>query len=392
VGLAILAVAAMLLSLGKRETQSFPAASSFEPSGASVFCELLKRQGYNVEISRELRPKLRPQDLVIAFQPTRPKSVWEEVSTESEEGEKAASEFDSTFNGVLLEHFKSGGRAIFLPLQEDYLAASRSALKSPPVQAKRIGASDSLAANLSPVKEYQNPLLNEIFQKHRAVRVWTGANPQDAVHAVRIEKGIVFVPANGILATNRFIDRVRNAQLLSEMVRTLAPPGSRIVFTEASFGNIDQKGLLEAIGGWLDAAWQQLLLLGFVVVYTLGKRLGFPEETKRQQRGSRELVDALADTMGRARASHLAMQVSLERAEAELRMALRLPKETSKEKLAQEIPPGLQTALRRLEAAMFDKETPEKDAVRLIKNLDTELTAFLGARRATRAPRATIEV
>ncbi|HSI72103.1 MAG TPA: hypothetical protein VK934_02915 [Fimbriimonas sp.] len=392
VGLAILAIAGMMLSLGRRETSALPAADSFAPSGASAFFEMLKRQGYAVEISRDVRPKLKPNDLVVAFELLRPKSFWADVSAEDPEIE-TPTEFDKTFNKVLLEHFKNGGRAIFLPLQEDYLAASRTAVRSSPLQAVAATGGEPLTTNLVLPVNLQNPLLTELTQssKHRPVTVWSGPNLLNLVEGVRIEKGVAFVPINGIIATNRFIDRVDNAQLLSQLVHTMAPKGSRIVFTEASFDNIDQKGLLEAIGGWLDAAWQQLLLLGLVIVYTLGKRLGFAEETRGKQRGSRELVDALADTMGRARASHLAMEVTLNRADAELRMALRLPRETSKEKRNDLLPPDLQTALRRLEAAALDKETSEKDALRLIKNVDAAMSAFLGARKATGSSRATID-
>src|SRR5262249_6709267 len=107
----------------------------------------------------------------------------------------------------------------------------------------------------------------------------------------KTDKGQEAYLANGIIATNRFIDRQQNAYVLLDMVKRVAPArGGRIVFAEATFGNAHIPGVFESIGTWALAGWFQLLFLGVVVVYSLGKPFGYPDPERRQERGARELM------------------------------------------------------------------------------------------------------
>jgi hypothetical protein len=390
VGLAILAVAAILLSLGQRETVSFPAADSFAPSGSAALADLLEQQGYKVAIDRSLRPKLAKGDLVLAFEIPKPSGFMSEVQKEVDaETLTSTSEFEKPPHRELLAHLRSGGRAILLPLASDYLAASRAALAQP-IDVAPITGGNTLQVSLGTARAATAAATSELEDTHTVTRLWTDSEGDGMVLGVRVGDGTAFLLWNGIVGTNRFIDRADNATLLLNLVSVLAPKGSRIVFTEATFGNIQEKGLLEAIGGWADAAWQQILLLGLVIVYTLGKRLGLPEETKGKQRGSRELVDAIAGTMNRAHATGPAMRATLDRADTELRMALKLPRETERARRDELLPMDLTRALADLEAASQDADTSSAEAARRVQRLDRELDAFLGTRRLTRAEKARI--
>ncbi len=382
VGLALLALASIMLSLGKRETQSFPAADSFAPSGAAALAALLQQQGYQVDVDRSLRPKLAQDDLVIAFELPEPASFLGEVQKELEtESEEVSSELDKPFNKEILEHLSAGGKAIFLPLTRDFLAASKTVLSAEPVELLPVIGGPPLQANLAGPEVPVRKATQELIDNYTVARLWVDKDGSALVDGVRVGSGTAFVLSNGIIGTNRFIDRADNAALLLKLVSVVAPKGSRIVFTEASFGNVQNKGFLETIGAWADAAWQQLLLLGLVVVYTLGKRLGLAEEQKTKQRGSRELVDALADTMNRANATELAMNTALRRTDAELRIALKLPKDIERIRRDELLSPDLRTAMADLEAAALDKDTSSHEAARRVDRVDREMSTFLGGRR-----------
>jgi hypothetical protein len=93
------------------------------------------------------------------------------------------------------------------------------------------------------------------------------------------------------------------------------------------------------------------------------------------------LVDAVADTMGRAHATQLAMRTALARTDTELRMVLKLPKDTERARRDELLPKELKRALANLEAAAQDAGTSSTEAARRVHRVDEELAAFLGTRR-----------
>ena len=153
------------------------------------------------------------------------------------------------------------------------------------------------------------------------------------------------------------------------------------MFTEASFGHIYDRGLLESIGPWANAAWQQLLILGIVIAFTLGKRFGLPEETKRTQRGSRELLDAIADTYQRAGTTQTALLNAYRDADSDLRTVLKLSKDSPRTDLDKHLPESLQKALARLEVGSEMTNMTQEQGLSLIKNAHREIDAFLGPKR-----------
>ena len=63
--LGVLALSVMVILLGGRESQSMPSADSYNPSGTAAMAELLRREGFNVEVDSYKRPRLKENDTAI---------------------------------------------------------------------------------------------------------------------------------------------------------------------------------------------------------------------------------------------------------------------------------------------------------------------------------------
>ena len=189
---------------------------------------------------------------------------------------------------------------------------------------------------------------------------------------------------SGIIATNRFIDKNDNAVEAVRLVRTVAKPGSRLVFLEAAFGNGSEPGVLETLGSWALAGWWQLLLLGGVVIYTLGKPFGYPDEERPMQRGGRELIDAVSNIYRRSRMTQLALHAMYDEADRQVRRKLKLPVDAPVSERNRLIPTDLATAFTNIENVMGYTNTepgmriPQHMALEMGKSLNHGLATFLG--------------
>jgi hypothetical protein len=365
--LGLLGIASALLSLGQRDDKTNPAANSYGPSGTSAFAELLKRNGYDVRVDRRPRPRLAPDEVAVAFEVS---GVSPFTSGDNEE------EFEKT----LLDQVRAGRRAVLLTLPADFQSESKGLLPSPPVAVLVRGRPKDLKVKVPAVLPAATHGLDEDADVPQ-VGLWDTPD-ENLARAYQVGKGRLVHARSGSFVTNRFLDQADDARAAMELVGLLARPGERIVFTEAAFGNVDSPSLVEVIGAWANAAWQQLLFLGVVVVYTLGKRFGIPEETRIQQRGARELLDALTDTLFRGRQTRVAMAAALDRANTELRSALRLPRDATRPERDRHLPPPLAGALARLQAATeMEGSTPAPQALELIVKVRTLTDEFLGVGR-----------
>lgn len=365
----LLAISAMLLSLGQQDATANPSTEAYSPSGMSAFAELLRRSGVPVAINEQVQPKLLPGDIAIAVRIVASTDI-----RRNEDREKA-------FRDSFTDFIKNGGSGIIFPVPYDYLEASRTTLKSPYVTVTNGANNDKLNITDTGIKDDDSADDDWVDSPSAEMELWREKN--DAfVTAYRIGKGTLLDVRNGIGATNRFIDKNDNAKAFTEIVGMLARSGKRVVFTEASFGNVHELGILETVGGWANAAWQQLLFLGIVVVFTLGKRFGIPEEYRNPQRSSRELLDAVADTFRRARSTKSALLTAYRSADAEIRLALKLPTDTPRVERDRFLPEPLQNALARLLAGSEFPSVPEEHALHLIVDAENQLEAFIGPRRA----------
>ena len=367
----LLAIAAGLISLGHQDSEASPEVSSFSPSGISAFAELLRKSGLKVDVRSESNPKLSANDVAVAF-----RMVSSDDDTAPDDG-SAEGRFDKNFWAAI----EKGATGIELPMKADYLNASIATKKNPfdavtdGTTGKTYQITDSGVTDANAFDEADD----QDSEVH--LELWHDRNGP-FLRAYHVGKGTLLVARDGIGITNRFIDKYDNAKAFSRMFSILAKQDKHVVFAEASFGKVHDLGLLETVGAWANAAWQQLVFLGLVIVVTLGKRFGYPDEERSTQRGSRELLDAVADTYRRAHSTQSALATATIAADTDLRLVLKLPKDAPRTDRDRSLPIPLQNALARLQVASeYPAVTPDH-ALALIMDAQKELEAFIGPNRA----------
>jgi len=361
--LGILAIGAVSLTLGRNDSETFPSASSYSPSGTKAFADLLTSLGNHVTITQATKPRLEQTDVVIAFAPN--------------------TAFSSPDARTVIDDFvEKGGRAIVLSVPKVFpktpLPSTDTNIAPANENTTTITNVSNFGADSNQVDAQLTGLPYEASRQNSFTIAQTESGTAFA-NLQRIGQGQVLAISDGIIATNRFIDRNGNAAELMRLVQAIAPPHSSFTFYEASFGHASERGVLERIGAWALAAWWQLLFLFVVIVYSLGKPFGYPDEERPKQGGSRELVDAVAATYRRAHATHVALRAMMKEADSEIRKKLKLPLDSSRADRDALIPQSLAKALATAQVASTDRIS-DYDALGIARTLDEELAAFLGER------------
>ena len=365
--LGLLILSSGLLVLGSRERTTQPSATSYGPSGTRVLAELLRDAGYQVEVSRLAKPKLRQGDLALGF---LVKERWSSFGGPSQRPE------DSPTKKAIRNHVENGGRALILQVPNDFVAASKLANSAthqvtvpPSIQDKPLivskGDSDS----------YESTELLSSSADGYTVGFSEGDQPW--LRLFGKGKGMLGVVYDATGATNRFIDREANADAFDRIVRFLAAPTGRIVFIEALHSAPVDPGLIAAIGSWASAAWWQLILMFLLICYTLGKRFGLPETVRGRQRGGRELVDAYADVLSRSNKPQIPMKKVVHEIDREVRKRFSISADLPPKRRNETLPQELAEALSRAELAS-ESELSDASAVRLLWSLEEEMAKLKG--------------
>ena len=349
--IAVLAASWFLTSLSATD-KTWPSADSYRPSGLKAFSDLLRSRGYQVVVSRSTRPQADKDDLLIAVRI---------------EGVEPAGDFDS----LLGRKLGVGARVLQMSLTTDFRASSVYAEG----QTTTISWADGQQANLSLPNEVSRTYLP--LERASSIPIAKAGAADVATLAVAGDSRSIAAAA--LPLTNRFIDKVDNAEFGLRLVQSLVAKGGKVVFCEAAFGDGQAPGLLDVFGGWAKAAWSQLLFLGLVIVYTLGKRFGLPRLSVLVPRGSVGLVRALDGPDQRSKFSGHALSAVTKDADWRLRRALKLPREASIHERNANIPKDLAKALAEAEVAVEKRMRP-KDAYRLARRIDDLLNAFLSRR------------
>lgn len=353
--LGLLGIAVGMIALGKRDDETFPSASSYGPSGASALQELVRRSGYTVVVDHSTSPALKKGDVAIAFYPTISSTDTFGFGQDDEDAEAARQ--------ALGKYVKEGGKLLSLPVTNDFPVASRTLLSSATTVESKDGSRARVEWDQLPA------VMPLIYDEPKAeYTLWSSRNAPLAT-VRRIGAGTDALFAEGLLATNRFIDREENARVVMDTLRKLAKPGSRVVFVEAAFGNAENPSLMELIGPWAKAGWTQLLFLGIVIIYTLGKPFGMPDPDRRKIRGSRELLDAMANTLRRGRMTSVALRSVHEDTNRLLRKWFRRPRDTDHVSPEAQHLASLRHALSRVEAAM-ELGAPEDEAAGMVRDVE----------------------
>lgn len=349
----LLCISALLISAGSQDQQTHPSPVSYSPSGASALVELLRQRGYTVTVDPSMNPKIGQKDVALAFCPT----------FDSDTGDKdALNSLEATV--------RHGGTIVKLPFEDAFPSAS-----SAPVAAVTTPDGRSLQINASESSSFSETGAS-------AKTTVLGAGPVAYCTAAKIGSGREIEFRDGLGLTNRFLDKNDNAEALMMVFSGFVPKGSRIVFTTATIGDAQEPGLLETIGKWAqDAWWQALFVLG-IVILSLNRRFGYPTPYRQAQRGSRELLDAIADSFSRARSSEIALTAANASIDGTIRRNLRLPRDASDGERDRVLPQPLVKSLADLRAAILLRQVPQTEALRLIRRAEGDLETFLAGRRS----------
>ena len=122
--LGLLCISAFLISLGQQDTDTSPEAESYSPSGISAFVELLRQRGVPVSIDQQPRPRLKPNDIAVAF----------DVTTKDNLGITDKDPEQSRFSTYFWKYIEDGGSGILLSVPKDFATASKSAADQKPAE------------------------------------------------------------------------------------------------------------------------------------------------------------------------------------------------------------------------------------------------------------------
>lgn len=342
--LGLLVIAASLFVLGTRERRAAPSAFSYGPSGTAAFVQLLRNAGYRVEITRRSKPALTPETLAIGF-------LIKEVDAWNPEAHAE----DESARKHFRESLARGARALLVQIPADFSQATRTAAQG--TMSARFDASlvsDDGQTHFEITRggvsfaSPNDPFPDEAAPPYVAV-LETEGDPLLEIQA--IDKGLLATVLDGTGATNRFLDRAQNADFLLWAVGMINPDRRPILILESMSGEAVDPGLLGTLGSWATAAWWQFVLVLVVVAYTLGRRFGLPEVARSRQRSGRELVDAYADVMRRARRPEVALQKIVAEVDRELRRKFNIAPDLSTARRNERLPKNLTDTLTQAEIA-----------------------------------------
>lgn len=372
----ILALAVVLLILGRVDTVAKPSADFYGPSGVSAFADLLRKRGFAVRSDRTVDPKLSADELVVAIELRKPTVS---LAMDDPEPQRVSSDVDE-LETRLNKFIENGGRVFNAQVSQDFQSSASAAVSAP----------------IEPVDEQGNPrrdvqpmtislqLLDAPHMRAwgEEVSTWQRAKT-DVVWAHAAGRGVAFVLADAIGMTNRFIDQYENARFMTSMVEALAP-AKKVVFLEAVHGDVVKPGLLESIGLWLKYGWTQLMLVALVIGYTIGKRFGLPKNDAFVQRGQRDLVDAVASLYQRSRADETAIGSVLRNADRDIRKSLKLSFDAPVTQRNDQIPDALRLAIEHAERVASIPDSPEGQVLSAARRVEAEVAEFIASRTIIR--------
>lgn len=307
IGLLLLGVLTLTTATASDRVDGNP--YSYNRGGSAAMVELLRASGYTVVVDPSLNPDLRPNDLAIAFDDTEsePQSA-QDILDQSQKRTSAL-----VARKRIRDWRDQGGSILWLPVPKKVEDLQVRKIRRFPGKTFPTEASFGLIQSKESFPEAQDVVKIGAFENELAV-----------AHLLRIGDGLALVPVSGAFALNYAIGKSENARILLRLVGMLAKPGGRIVLTTATIAGGDTPSFFESIGPWALSAWKQLLLLLVVTAIALGSRFGLPDDQRRREQGSRELVEALGGIYERAKAVDAALQATLKRNEARIAKRLKL--------------------------------------------------------------------
>jgi hypothetical protein len=358
----LLSVSGFAIALGDRESSREPSVTNYGASGVSALFTLLQQEGYNVESTQATNPPLRSNDVAVCFREAKGKANENDPFQADLQDDPAPPE---PFKRNLTKFLQKGGRAVsftFSQAQSDN-DQPQKAVEPIEVHNKVVPQKLSVILDLNDTTDDDLPVdhLSQIRDS-----MWL-AKDQAVVWASKVGKGELVVSNSSFPTSNRYIDKADDARFTLATIDLVARPGDRIVFTEASFGNVSDPGFFERVGTWALAAWRQIVVLFSVLIVSLGKRFGYPEERRKHVQSSRDLANAYGNLLFRARRVDISLMTAHNRLDAKLRSQYRIPKDASDGERDRLLPEEVTKSLSQLMQAAKVGTTKPSEALRLIR-------------------------
>lgn len=382
---AILVVVAVAFLFGKPETTSWPSAASGQPSGLGAFAELLEQDGYKVSLDVSPYPRLRPGDIAIAA-----RFSDASIPTNAELLERRINQTlraQSPISRKLTTHMAAGGKVLIAIVPREFNesgtqpATYASTLSSESYKVDWNGDFSQFVTD-EEGGEAEGDSPRDFFSDYsNRISLFTSDGGAILAEVQSVGKGASIHLHGGQILFNRSLDQAQHAEVGLALVRKLGPPGSRVVFTEASFGNQGEYSVFTILGPWAVAIRYQALLLFVVIAFTLSIRFGAQAIALPRTRGARDAIDAIAGALRSPKRRAYALQVLLTEAEGKVRRALNASPDLPLAELMAASPPSLAEACRNVRDAVSGGRTiSSKEAVLLAATLQREVAQVERAR------------
>lgn len=352
----LLALSVALLVLGNREGRTNPDSNSYDPSGVRALRSLAERLGYRTRSANLILGTPRTDEVIVAF------FVESTIDPEDRSWQTR-----TRTNQTLSRHLQSGGSVLFVTLPRDFRSASKTALAAPTELSGQAGKLIGSVTETGTAGYSRSSSTFTLISDSTSAVVWVA----------KVGKGRA-VYAEGLIGlTNRFIDRHDNGAIAAACLSAAAGEKRKLVFFEATHNGAGDPSVIEMLGPWAVGAWWQLNLVFVLLVLTLGVRFGLPRTVRQSQGGTRDLADALADTMARSNKYMPAFRAVVKEADRLVRKRLKIAADVPTEVRDRMLPGPLAELLPTAERAASVRP-PRDEALAIARRLDVEVRRYVG--------------
>lgn len=351
------------------EMTSQPVTSNTGPSGTAGLAEVLRQSGFSVRVDRSARLSPRLGEVVVAIAP-KLNDPMRAIRQAFEEGQGTTSpEPEPTrLHRALARAAKGGATVVYAEVPEsldeasDRVAHTRLASTFPEKRAFQVAfdpdqedPDDTWVADTAPYDWY----------REEKIGWWVRVQVMGEGRAVLV--------ADGLSATNRYLDSVDNAEYWVTLLATLGGRENGVVFADALGGDEATPSLLATLGPWAVAMqWQALFVFG-LGVWWLGQRFGPQIPSVVRDVTGRGTMQALAGVLATGRQHGTAARIIANNRLVAIRRAQGLPPSSTSAQVLGAIPRQVAEPLG--QALALPDRAPAAVALQLVREIDEAVAA-----------------
>lgn len=374
----LLVVASLLFVYGSSSNRTQPSTVNTRGLGLAAYAELLRQSNIPVQIERSPVISVSPKDVIVVSDSdgwTNRLIAPEPEFTDSESEVSSVSREQLRLEESIQRHLKKGGRILNLVFYSN-------AEPQPPSQQttfKTVNGTRSFV-----ISQPDEPFLFSSEDYPEAVPI-LATDEGFSIFLYDYKPGIELNVSEAGFLRNRYIADAQNAELGIWLAKQFLPPGGKIVFAEASAGNVENLTALGELGRWAPAAFGQFLLTLAIAVFTINRRFGLPARELTKARGAKELMSAMSLTLQRANRRDHALLILRANAIDRVRKTLRLSAGMTEQEVISQMPPDAQAAMSSI-IRLQGRDIDRKEALRIAQTLDQNLRQIEEQEKARRAP------